>query len=546
MSGLNIHLRTKEKQPPKKRGVRLWPAGLILLLAAAALLVVWLGDSSQRQEQVMSTAIIVLSAACLLVVWFLLFSRIPYIPRIIVGALGFMALGTGYLLFDFKGVTGDLVPILEFRWKPGPAPTVANSGTNGVVSSDGAHEAPGADFPQFLGPDRNNRLTGPVLATNWSENPPEIVWSATIGPGWAGFAIADGVAVTLEQAGDEERVVAFDLFTGDVKWRAAYPARYDTPVGGVGPRTTPLIFDGRVYTTGALGDLNCWDLETGERVWGVNVLTDTATSPSPSWGYAGSPLRVDGAVVVGAGGVNGAPSLVAFDAVDGERVWSGGSNQLAYSSPVLLELAGVEQVVSFNHASVTGHDATDGRELWAYPWGKGQPHVAVPVRVSANEIVVSSGYGVGAERLALNRDDDGNWRVEQVWRSIRMKAKFANVVRYGDFIYGLDDGMLACIDARDGSQRWKEGRYGHGQLLGVGDLMLITTEQGELVLFEPNPDEPRELSRVTVFDHKQWNPPALAGHWLLLRTDREVRCLTLPPAETAEAAEPTEAPTAVP
>jgi outer membrane protein assembly factor BamB len=505
-----------------------------------------LGDSSQRQEQVMSTAIIVLSAACLLVVWFLLFSRIPYLVRIVVGALGFMALGTGYLLFDFKGVTGDLVPIVEFRWTMKPAPTVANSGTNNAASGDSTHEAPDSDFPQFLGPDRDNRLPGPVLATNWSENPPEIVWSAPIGPGWAGFAIADGVAVTLEQADDEERVVAFDLFTGDVKWRAAYPARYDTPVGGVGPRTTPLIFDGRVYTTGARGDLNCWDLETGERVWGVNVLTDTGTSPSPSWGYAASPLRVDGAVVVGAGGANGVSSVVAYDAVNGERVWSGGSNQLAYSSPVLMELAGVEQVVSFNHASVTGHDATDGRELWSYPWGKGQPHVAVPVRVSTNEIVVSSGYGVGAERLAVNRDDGGNWRVEQVWRSIRMKAKFANVVRYGDFIYGLDDGMLACIDVRDGSQRWKEGRYGHGQLLGVGDLMLITTEQGGLVLFEPNPDEPRELGRVTVFDHKQWNPPALAGRWLLLRTDREVRCLTLPLAETDEPAETTEAPIVVP
>jgi outer membrane protein assembly factor BamB len=149
------------------------------------------------------------------------------------------------------------------------------------------------------------------------------------------------------------------------------------------------------------------------------------------------------------------------------------------------------------------------------------------VVVSSNRVLFSSGYGVGAELLEVVRTDSGKFTAKLVWKSIRMKAKFAHLFARDGFLYGLDDGILACVDLADGSQRWKEGRYGHGQGLLVGELYLLLAESGELVLLRPTPDAPNELARLRAFDSKTWNPPALSGDLLFVRNDQEAACLRL-------------------
>jgi outer membrane protein assembly factor BamB len=344
----------------------------------------------------------------------------------------------------------------------------------------------------------------------------------------------------MEQHGPDEVITCYHLLTGEQIWTNAYPARYESPAGGVGPRTVPLIVSNRVYALGATGFLNCLDRDTGQSLWLKDVLGENS-APLPQWGVAGSPLHHDGKIIVNPGGTGGR-SLVAYAAASGGLAWSGGDAPCSYGSPALMTLAGVEQILMFNQPSITSHDPATGAVLWEHPWRGDQPRVALPVAVSPDTVLFSSGYGVGAELLRVARPDSG-WVVESVWRSIRMKAKFANMIRKDGFLYGLDDGILACLDLADGSQRWKEGRYGHGQLLLVGDLLLVTAENGEVVLLEPTPDAPNELSRFTAFDHKQWNPPALAGQLLLVRTHREAAAYVLPlltepatPAATAAAA----------
>jgi outer membrane protein assembly factor BamB len=150
------------------------------------------------------------------------------------------------------------------------------------------------------------------------------------------------------------------------------------------------------------------------------------------------------------------------------------------------------------------------------------------VPVGENRVLVSSGYGVGSELLEVTGDPESGFAVASLWQSPRLKAKFTNVVLHEGKIYGLDDGVLVCLDPETGERCWKRGRYGHGQVLLVDDLLLVQTEEGEMVLVDPNPEELRELGRFEVLPTKAWNSPALAGSLLLVRNHEEAAVYELP------------------
>jgi outer membrane protein assembly factor BamB len=516
-------------ETPVRPPLRLWPAGLVLAASAIALAVVRLREALTFQQKNMTSMMIMLGTFALLLIWWTCFSRARRGLRlgVTLGVLG--ALGLGAATFRIRGVSGDLVPILEPRWaKSGRA-------ASAVPPSAPAEPAPVAaarpDFPQFLGPDRTGVLAGPALDPAWAARPPRELWRIAVGPGWSGFALVGGRAITQEQDGASERVVCYDAATGRALWSHADAARYDNPIGGEGPRATPTVADGSVFTLGSTGRLNALDLATGRLRWTRNLLGESGANV-PEWGYAGSPLVLDGRVIVSAGGRAG-QSLIAFRADTGERIWAAGTAEAGYGSPFVATLAGRRQILAYNHRRITSHDAADGAVLWEYPWGRGYPHVAVPVVTGPDRVVFSAGYGVGAELLAIKPGAGGGFAVERVWQSLRLKAKFANPFAREGFIYGLDDGLFTCLDLRDGAARWKEGRHGHGQGLLVGELFLLMAEDGELVLLRPTPAGPGELARHRVFSAKTWNPPALAGDLLIVRNDREAAALRLPLAPAA-------------
>jgi outer membrane protein assembly factor BamB len=236
---------------------------------------------------------------------------------------------------------------------------------------------------------------------------------------------------------------------------------------------------------------------------------------------------IDRRVIVNVGGPGGR-SLVAYDAASGTLDWQGGSDRVGYASPLEVTLAGVRQIVAFNEGSVAGHDPHTGALLWEQAWPRGQPNVAQPLPVGEDRLLVSSGYGVGSKLLRITRTAEGRLEPRLLWESPRLKSKFANMVLYDGFVYGLDDGVLVCLDLASGERRWKGGRYGHGQLLLVGGLLLVQTEDGEVVLVRPGPEAHTELTRFTALEGKTWNPPALAGRYLLVRNDREAAMYELP------------------
>lgn len=513
--------------PRPRRAIRWWPAVVILGLAASAVSYVRLAGERSHQEQNIQTLLIGVAAGVLLLLWVLLFSRLAWKVRVLVLAAVVAGGALAAALFEIRGVTGDLRPIVKPRWdRPAPPqpPAVAAAAPSTGLAAPGA-----TDFPQFLGPQRNATLPdGVKLARDWSAAPPRLLWRQAVGAGWSGFAVVGGRAVTQEQRGELEAVVCYDLLTGRVLWTHTDPARYFTTIAGEGPRATPTITQGKVVTLGATGLLNCLDLATGRRLWSTNILTANDAS-LPEWGVAGSPLVQDGWVIVNPGGPNGR-SLVAYRLADGAFAWGAGEGRGSYSSPVPGTLGGVRQVLIFNQRAVVGHDALTGRVLWTHPWNSSHPHPAAPVVLSGDRVLVSSGYGVGTELLQIERGPEGEFHARRVWKSIRLKAKFNNVVTKDGFVYGLDDGILACVDLATGERRWKEGRYGHGQFLLVRDLLLVTAENGEVVLIEPTPDQRRELTKFTALRGKTWNPPALAGDLLLVRNDQEAACYLLPTA----------------
>lgn len=498
---------------------RWWPLIAIWVVGIGGLIAAFLFNDANRQAAVMTAIAIGGLCAFLSTLWLILFSRLRWKVRLGVFAGGLAALAIFGSLIRYEGVSGDLEPILKWRWA-GSGSTVASESSDGSATIDGS-------FPQFLGPSRDAFVEGSDLDLDWKASPPELLWKQPIGEAWSGFAIAGRYAVTQEQADEFERIVNYDALTGDSIWEHRVEARYDNPLGGVGPRATPTIDQGRVYAMGATGVLSCLDLETGQSIWEVDLLSEFEAK-LPDWGMAGSPLIYEDRVIVNVGGSDGR-SLVAYEKESGEFAWSGGSDKAHWSSPVAYRIADRIQCLMFNRGGLRGHDIETGEVLWEYPWTKstGTPRVAIPTLLPNDRIVISSGYGAGAAAIRISKTDDG-FDVEELWQSLHLKSKFNNFVYRDGYLYGLDDGMMTCIDVETGRRAWKKGRYGHGQLLHGDDWLLLISESGEALLLDPNPEEPRILGSFQALDGKSWNPPSLVGPYLIARNHLEAACYRLP------------------
>jgi outer membrane protein assembly factor BamB len=472
-----------------------------------------------------------------LLLWFGFRSQAPAFLRYLVLVATVAAVALFYPLFriDWRGAMG--IEGLLFRWGTPADAVLSLENDVRAVPSDAPVSAPAEarDFPQFLGPERNAVVRGIRLARDWKSNPPQQLWRQPIGAGWSAFAAVGPWAVTHEQRGDREVVVAYELLTGKIRWTHSNAGRFKSDLGSDGPRATPTIAGGKVYALGAFGILDCLDLTTGELVWSRNVIQENGADVD-TFGKAASPLVVDNWVIVSAGGTSG-NSLVALNKDDGQRVWAAGNDRSSYASPTIMTLAGTRQIVVVNEDFLVGHDLASGEVLWKHDFpSKSHANAAAsqPHSVGDDRVFVSKGYGLGARLVKVAREAD-KWTVDTLWPNSEsgkpvLKTKFANVAIRDGFVWGLDDGILQCIELETGTPRWKQGRYGHGQILMVEDLILVITEStGELVLVEAKPERHSELGRIKVLDRgKTWNNLALAGPYLLVRNAAEAACYKLP------------------
>jgi outer membrane protein assembly factor BamB len=403
---------------------------------------------------------------------------------------------------------------------PESAPPPASAGGGAPAGS-----VQTSTWPGFRGQDREGVYRGP-FRVSWEGLAP--MWKKPIGGGRSSFAVADGRAFTIEQRQRNEVVVAYDVLTGRELWTNAWPERFSQWMGGgEGPRATPAWADGSVFALGARGELRCLDAATGRVAWRTNILKD-AGAKNLRWGMAASPLIAGEAVIVLPGGPAGR-SVVAYDRRTGKQLWTALNDQQAYVAPMQVTLLGVPQFLIVTSKRLVGLSLDRHDVLWEFPWSTDHDaSAAQPIVIGEQRVFYSSGYGAGAVVVELTKAGD-RFSVREVWRNIRMKNRQSSSVMHEGFIYGLDEGILACIDAATGELKWKGGRYGHGQVLLAGNHLVVITEQGELVLVAATPEKLRELSRVPAIEGTTWNVPAFADGILLVRNTEEMAAFDLRP-----------------
>ena len=377
-----------------------------------------------------------------------------------------------------------------------------------------------AEWPGFRGPRRDGTVRGVRIDTDWSTKPPVQMWRHAVGPGWSSFAVRGELFYTQEQRGDNEVVACYKATTGEPVWTHRDAARFFESNAGAGPRATPTLSNNRVFTFGATGILNALDANTGAVLWTRNVSSETNTK-IPFWGFSSSPLVIGDLVIVAASG-----QLVAYDAATGNRRWLGPNAGGSYSSPHLATIDGVQQVLLITGAGTTSVTPNDGKQLWTDTWASNS--IVQPAITPEGDVLITSQEN-GTRRIAVAHDASG-WSVHERWTSNGLKPYFNDFVVHKGYAYGFDGRILACIDLKDGERKWKGGRYGNGQLvlLPDQDLLLVLSEEGELVLVSATPDQFTERAKVEAIQGKTWNHPVLVGDILLVRNGEEMAAYRLP------------------
>ena len=567
--------------------MRLWPG----VVAGVLLALLWLGAPLVSAEPAAGLVAVLGGFVCALavIVWWAFFSRVPRVdrwgpvvlmvlglaatprilhPSVAEGNLGFQffiyavpTLGLAFVVWAVvsrnlaarprcvsmvatvllacgvwalvrsEGLTGGGMPEFAWRWSATAEERLLafDAGEDvSTLSHSGSAAPTNADtwvslWPGLRGPERDGVIRGPRIATDWTASPPVELWRRPIGPGTSSFAVSGNLLYTQEQRGEDEIVSAYNIASGEPVWRHRDASRFWDSHVGAGPRATPAVGDGRVYAFGAEGILNTLNAATGDVVWSSNAAVDTA-APLPLFGFVSSPLVVDDIVIVST------DALVAYDVATGDRRWVGPPAGETYSSPHLLTIDGVRQIVLLGAAGVMGVAPTDGTLLWEHEWagiGIMQPALTADGDLLIN-MVDNGARPIGTRRVAV-ADEPGGWVTEERWTSTGLKPSFSPIVVHDDHAFGFDGRIMACIDLGNGERVWKGGRYGSGQLLLLPDqdLLLVVSERGDLSLVRATPDEFIELASYPAIEGRTWNQPVLIGDTRLVRNGEEMAAFRL-------------------
>jgi outer membrane protein assembly factor BamB len=385
------------------------------------------------------------------------------------------------------------------------------------------------DWPQILGPNRSGVAKGEKIADRWAGDGPKTIWKHDVGRGFSGVAVADGTLVLFHRVDDEEVAEALDPKTGERRWRAAFPVRYQSSISSDdGPRATPVIHDGHVYLFGVTSGLHCLSLKDGAKSWSRELGKEFDIPPS-YFGSGSTPLVEGNRLLVNVGAKNGA-GIVAFDLADGRIAWRATDEGASYSSPVAATIDGVRHAIFVTRLSALSLDPANGRVHWKIPFGQRGPTVnaATPLVIDGH-LFLSASYGIGAAWAKVNTD-----AAEVFWSSDEvMSSQYTTCVDHNGILYGIDGrqdippGRLRAFDPRTKKIFWTQDDFGTGNLILAGDKLVIVKTDGELVLARASKDQYEELARSRVLDGTAQALPALSNGLLYVRDERVLKCLDL-------------------
>ncbi|HIF01474.1 MAG: PQQ-binding-like beta-propeller repeat protein [Fuerstiella sp.] len=390
------------------------------------------------------------------------------------------------------------------------------------------------DWPQFLGPHRTGVSDETGLIDSFPASGPAVRWRVPLGVGMSGLAIHDGLAFTMYQDADNQFVVALDATSGEQKWTTIVAAAYTNSMGN-GPRATPTVHNGVVYSFSGEGILTALQANSGDVVWSVNTPKQLKGRPA-EYGIASSPLIAGGSVVVQVGAPNG--TVVAFDLKTGDQKWTAGQGTSGYSSPALLTLAGKQQVVAFVGAAVLGIDPANGDQLWRYPYGTDYDcNIATPLLIDDASVLISSGENHGSTILKILKNG-AQFRAAPSWSSLGKKsvlrAEWQTPALADGHLFALDNlgsagpiTNLVCVRIADGEQVWAKTRFGKSNLTLADGKLFISTMKGELIIVKASTVDFTETARASVLEKMTRQAPVISNGLLYLRDDREVVCLDI-------------------
>jgi len=388
------------------------------------------------------------------------------------------------------------------------------------------------DWPQFLGPTRNGIYAGPPLLDHWDSDGPKIVWQKKIGSGFSSPVVARGRLILFHRVGPEEIVECLNATNGQTIWKHAYPATFSDPIKlDEGPRATPAISDGKVYSYGADGILLCLDFETGAKVWSADTKADFKAQ-RPWFGMACSPLIESNSLLLNVGSAN-KMGVAAFDKKTGAVLWQSTHDRATGSSPVCATIHNRRYALFLTYSRLVGVDPADGKIQFQFPWlphGYGPVVGASPVVVD-DSIFLSAIYTLGSVLLRVNADGAG---VEKVWDTHDLSSHYQTGICKDGFLYAPDGHQeehpsLCCIALATGAVQWKDPEYGEANLLLANDNLVLLTQHGELIIAPASPKKFQVKARAQILPFLVRAYPAISDGFLFGRATAKLVCVDLRP-----------------
>jgi outer membrane protein assembly factor BamB len=386
-----------------------------------------------------------------------------------------------------------------------------------------------ADWPQFLGPNRDGVYSGDDIADAFAAGGPPSVWEKNVGAGFSGPVVANGRLILFHRLGGKEVVEALDAATGKPIWKFEYATSYRDDFGfDEGPRAAPVVSGGQVYTFGAEGMLHCLQFAGGGKIWSLDTHREFGVSKG-FFGAAGAPLVEGSRIFLNAGGKSGA-GLVALDKDTGRVLWKATNDEASYSSPIVATFGGKPHLLAFTRAGLVGADPASGEIYFQFPWRartQASVNAATPL-VIGDLIFLSASYGTGAAVLRVNGS-----QLEKLWSGDdSLTNHYSTSVYHDGNLYGYHGRQeygqsFRAVELRTGKVRWSEDKFGAGTVTRAGNRLLLMRENGELVMIRAAPDRFEALSRAQILPGTVRAYPAIANGLFYARNGNTLVCVRL-------------------
>lgn len=378
-------------------------------------------------------------------------------------------------------------------------------------------EVTAGDWPNFRGPNYDGISDETGLLDSWPAAGPKELWRTKLGEGYSAVSVAAGNLYTLFSTAGDTYAISLDAATGKERWRVRIDKAWKDGQGN-GPRSTPTVDGNVVYVVSGHGKLYALATADGKQLWHVDLKSEYEAR-IPRWGFSCSPVIDGDRLLLEVGGTGAL--LAAFNKKTGKEIWLTEDDKPGYSTPLIIDVDGTRQALFFSGTKIYAVSPSNGALHWSYPWKTDwDVNAAMPVQVAPKTVFFASGYDTGAALFKIGKNG-----AEEIWKTRDMKNQFSSSVFHDGYLYGFNNKILQCVDAKTGTRKWQARDLGHGSLIYADGNLIVLGEQGQLALVEATPDGYREKSEFQLFKSKTWTAPTLSGGVLYVRDEHELVAL---------------------